>query len=439
MTSDCEITLMALLRRLFGVAFIFANVSFQASAADIRPYISGAYRAIVIEGKIEPGDFDTFNRIVRENNGRVSGVFCFSPGGDFYEAMKIGRAMRAFELHSQAPMKNAAGRPVCEDGSGILDIKPNDAKNCTCASAGFFLHIGATSKGGTYLAVHRPYFEKGRFGNLPEADAKKAFDTLQASARDYMREMGVPQHIQEEVLGTPSDKILVLDDATVKTYFWGDLPYRHDWLENKCARLSNSERQRSNVYSARLRGARSAASSDLSKAERADLDALQKKEEAERNCRIAINQQGRIEAYGKYFHERPTDFGNQNFSKWSEVTKYLGRYFYELASEEKFEEDHLLDQTSLKREATATTPALLLFDAPEHPKVVASIAVLSTPYPSQEYIERLIKSLEAAWGKPSAGNGETNWRWTTAKFYAELKKDKAAEGPYVHLRIQSRE
>ena len=36
------------------------------------------------------------------------------------------------------------------------------------------------------------YFEKGYFGNLTEAEAKKAFDTLQDSAREYMLEMGVP-------------------------------------------------------------------------------------------------------------------------------------------------------------------------------------------------------------------------------------------------------
>ena len=211
----------------------------QATAADIRPHItgSGTFRAIVIEGKIEAGDFDTFIRIVKENQSKISGVVIFSPGGNFYEAMKIGRAMRALELTSQVPMRSQSGRPSCEDG--VLGIKPNDPQNCTCASAGFFIHIGSIHRGGTYLAVHRPYFEKGKFGELSQNDARKAFDALQDSARDYMQEMGVPKHVQEDVLGTPSERALVLDDKTVKTYFWLELPYRHEWKKTDVASFPN--------------------------------------------------------------------------------------------------------------------------------------------------------------------------------------------------------
>ena len=143
-------------------------------------------------------------------------------------------------------MRDLSGRPTCDDEPFS---QPTDKKNCTCASACFFIHIGATHKGGTFLAVHRPYFEKGEFGNLPEAEAKKAFDALQDSARDYMLEMGVPKHIQEDVLGTPSDRALILDEKTIKTYFWGGLPYLDEWKKNKCSRLSNQESKRMRIYS----------------------------------------------------------------------------------------------------------------------------------------------------------------------------------------------
>ena len=83
-----------------------------ATAADIRPESAGSLRMIAIEGTIVPGDFDTFVRIVRENQGHISSVYCFSAGGNLYEAMKIGRAMRALELSSQAPMRDEAGTPV---------------------------------------------------------------------------------------------------------------------------------------------------------------------------------------------------------------------------------------------------------------------------------------------------------------------------------------
>ena len=133
LTQECTLTKKFLAIALYFVLTMLHTA--MATAADIRPFISGSgsFRAIVIEGNIEPGDFETFIRIIKENQGKISGVHIFSPGGDFYEAMKIGRAMRALELSSQVPMRSQSDQPSCE---GILGIKPNDPKNCTCASAG---------------------------------------------------------------------------------------------------------------------------------------------------------------------------------------------------------------------------------------------------------------------------------------------------------------
>lgn len=411
-----------------------------ASAADIRPFIagSGSYRAIVIEGNIEPGDFETFVRIVKENQGQVSGVYIFSPGGDFYEAMKIGRAMRALELSSQVPMRGPDGRPVCEDDG--FGPKPRDPNNCTCASAGFFIHIGAIHRGGTYLAVHRPYFAKGKFGDLSQADAQKAFDVLQESARTYMQEMGVPKHIQEDVLGTPSERALVLDDKTVKTYFWLALPYRHEWKKNRCSKLSESETQRMEDYSRRLLRARSAAETGLSKAEWNDLSALQKKRDEEGRCDIEIEKQSRIEAYTRYFGVKPADYAEQDFSKWSDSAKYLGRRFYELQAEERFDEGEFLGSFFLERAATANAPTIRLSDSLyRQKKVVARIGMASTPNPSPEYTRRLVQSLEGAWGKRSGGNGTTEWLWHKKEFSAKLTYEPvSAEGPLLRLVIESK-
>jgi len=427
-------------RLLTAVLFSLAAMlhSTLAAAADIRPFISGSgsYRTIVIEGNIEPGDFETFVRIAKENQGKISGVHIFSPGGDFYEAMKIGRAMRALELSSQVPMRSQSGQPSCED---ILGIKPNDPKNCTCASAGFFIHIGAVHRGGTYLAVHRPYFAKGKFGDLSQADAQKAFDALQESARAYMQEMGVPKHIQEDVLGTPSERALVLDDKTVKTYFWLELPYRHEWKKNRCSKLSESETQRTEDYSRRLLRARSASDADFSKAEWNDLTALQKKQDEERRCDIEIEKQSRIDAYARYFGVKPTDYAGQNFSKWSDGAKYLGRRFYELQAEDRFDEEKFAGSSFLKRAATANAPAISLSDSRASQKVVTRISMVSTPNPSPEYTQRLVQSLESAWGKRSGGNGTTEWLWDKKGFSAKLSYEPvSAEGPFLGLVIDSK-
>lgn len=437
-TKETSMTISNFMKRIaLGLHLsALAGFSVGAMAADIRPFIhgTGSYREIVIEGNIEPGDFETFVRIVRENQGQVSAVRIFSPGGDFYEAMKIGRAMRALELGSMVPMRDPSGRPSCSDGG--FGPKPNDPKNCTCASACFFIHIGGIHRGGTFLAVHRPYFGKGKFGKLSQADAKKAFDALQDSARDYMQEMGVPKHIQEDVLGTPSERALILDEKTVKTYFWLELPYRHEWTKNRCSRLSESEAGRVESYSRRLLRARNASDADLSKSEWADLGDLQKKQKEELDCAVSISEKSRADAYEKYFGGKPTDFGNHNFTKWSEAPKYLGKRFYELSGEEKFEEEKFANTSYLKRAATGNTPYINLSDSSLKPKVVTWINLVSTPNPSPEFTRRLVKSLEDAWGRRTGGNGTTEWLWSKKEFSAKLVHNPvSAEGPFLSLVI----
>jgi hypothetical protein len=292
--------------------FLTLTTSQHVLASDIwlSTSKSGAYKAIVIEGEIALGDFASFKRIVKENNGAISGVYIYSHGGDFYEAMKIGRAVHALELSTQVPMKDESGRPLCEyDSSGVTPT-PRSPENCICASAGFFIHIGGVSRGGTFLAVHRPYFSKGKFGQLSQLKAKDAYDTLQKSARIYMNEMEVPQHVQEDVLGTPSDKLLLLDDKTIKTYFWLSVPYRYEWLKNKCSKLSDEEVLRKKRYAELLREAtrhpskliNGYADIGFTDADWDDYQAIKKKEEDALQCEVKVIRESRLAAYKKYFH-----------------------------------------------------------------------------------------------------------------------------------------
>jgi len=428
---------------LFSLSLVF--ISHASNAADIRPYIIQGYRAIVIEGQIEPGDFESFIQIVRENQGKVSGVYIFSAGGDFYEAMKIGSAMRELELSSQVPMRNSLGQPSCRKDSFSVSPSPKNSKNCTCASACFFIHIGAIHRGGTYLAVHRPFFAKGKFGTLSQANAQKEFEKLQQRARTYMKEMGVPDHIQEDVLGTPSDKILVLDEKTVETYFSLELPYRHEWIKNKCSILSGKEKQQLEIYSNRLRRGytlKSPTISDLgfSNEEWADMKTLRSKEDDERDCAIKTNAQSRVAAYEKYFGTKPADYKNQDYSKWGKATKYLGKKFYELLSEEKFnEEDHRVINF-LTRPITMNRPSITLADSlPSKRKIVTAVSLTSISNPSTEFTRHLVISLEKAWGEHSGGDGVTEWLWNTHDFSAKLSHDPvSASGSFLVLEIKQR-
>lgn len=295
----------------FCILIIF-TMSQHVLAGDIwlSSSKSGTYKAIVIEGEIATGDFDSFKRIAKENNGAISGVYIYSRGGDFYEAMKIGRAVRALELSTQVPMKDGSGQPICEKDLLNVTPSPQSPENCICASAGFFIHIGGVSRGGTFLAVHRPYFGKGKFGQLSQFKAKEAYDTLQKSARAYMEEMGVPQHVQEDVLGTPSDKFLLLDDKTIKTYFWSSVPYRYEWLKNKCSKLSDDEALRKERYADLLRMAMRAPSRPINgpadmgftDSDWDDYQRIKKKEDESLQCEVKVVRESRLAAYRKYFH-----------------------------------------------------------------------------------------------------------------------------------------
>ena len=277
-------------------AALFTLCSTPALAADVRVVTNGAgsSRAIVIEGPIAGGDLDEFIRLVKYFQGTVAEVHLFSPGGDFAEAMKIGRAVRALELSSRVPARAASGSPSC----GAIGIKPNDHTNCTCASACFFIHVAGTVRRGDYLAVHRPYFPADAFGRLAQRDAMKAFEVLQRSAAEYMDDMGVPKHVQEDVLGTPSDRTLLLDDRTIRNYFSGDLPYRDEWTRSRCSRLTSGERARLLTESP---------AADARPAEtQGDLRELQTRRGEELKCVVAVQNESRLAAYEKYFGVRPT-------------------------------------------------------------------------------------------------------------------------------------
>lgn len=282
-----------LLSQFFFFSLLVSSLS--ASGADIWSFTGGGSESVVIEGRIEEGDFNKFIDAVEKGKGNVVTVYLFTPGGSFYEAMKIGEAIRDLELASVVPTKSDDETPFC---GGFFLPKPKNPENCTCASAGFFIHIGSVHRGGTYLAVHRPHFIKGEYGGLPQSEAQDAFERLQSTAKQYMNNMGVPEHLQSEVLGISSERVVVLDDETVKTFFWQGLPYRHEWMRNRCGELSPSQIGRLEIYSDMLASqGRGAFSSD----EKSDFFNLMDMEKKEIACVADMQEHSREKAYKDYF------------------------------------------------------------------------------------------------------------------------------------------
>jgi hypothetical protein len=112
----------------------------MADAAEIKA--DRTREGVILEGKIEAGDFDKLrNFYFRE--GAIN-IFLASPGGDLAEAMKIGRLVRELKLTTAVPDKL---RPASDLSSTfqkewIAKYKLTDLNaNYMCASACFFIFV----------------------------------------------------------------------------------------------------------------------------------------------------------------------------------------------------------------------------------------------------------------------------------------------------------
>lgn len=398
----------------------------QLLAAELRLNVSGTYRALDIEGRIEPGDYERFLRIAKENQGQLSGVNLYSGGGDFVEAIKIGRALRALEMSSQVPQRSRDGRPICEEALGS---RARDPANCTAASAAFFIHIGGIHRGGTYLAVHRPYFDPKVFRSLSQEEARLALDKLLTEARQYMSEMAIPPHIQEEVLSTPSDKVVLLEERQIRAHIWGDLPHRYEWRRAKCAQLAPGDTQRLSSLGSRL-----VARDRLTADELEEITKLQTGRDQEMRCDIQLTEASRRAAYERFFGAAPSDTENHSFAKWLDAPKYLGRAFEELASEERFEPERaVLGTSTLTRKETAKSPAASVMDLGNKRKQVSWVSIAKEE-PTTQFRERVRATLQAAWGVPEGE--ESNLQWTTKQFRARLIYETRASRPALLLVVE---
>jgi len=413
-------------RLLLGpfIATVIATATLHASqAAEMRLNVMGSASFLDIEGVIEPGDYERFLRIAKDSQGKLVGVSLYSPGGDFLEAIKIGKALRALEISSQVPMRTRDGRAVCEK-SAVSTLR--NSENCTAASAAFFIHIGAIHRGGTYLAVHRPHFDPSKFRNLSQTEAQVAYGQLLSTAKDYMNEMAIPSHVQEEVLNTPSDKTVLLDERAIRTHIWGDLPHRYEWRRAKCSRMTPKQAQRYQELTQKPR---------LDAHEREEWRALDGLNKEESRCEIALVTESRRVAYTKFFAISPSDVIGHDFSKWLAAPRYLGRTFEDVTSEERFEPGiGLAGSSVLEKQATSKSPATTLMDSKAKKRFVSWVSVYHEA-PSEEFMETLRGKLTASWGKPSVY--DETWHWNTGHFKAILEHHAKERTPFVTLVIEA--
>lgn len=355
---------MKLSLALFGVL-----LSSPIFAADIR-FFGNSYlgQSLVIEGPIEFGDYQRAEAILRQGRGEIISVFIFSPGGDFVEAMKIGRLLRTLELHTWPPSGFLGEPPKCEKQDTEFGPAPKDPKNCICASAGFFIYIGGIERTAGHLVIHRPRFATSDFGKLSAAEAKKRHDRLQEEAVRYMKEMELPSRLIEEVLAVPSSEGKVLDHDTVTTFLSIESPSRQEWIQNRCDGF-NSGKAEAQVNS----------------------------------CKLIARRELRLKAFESYFKTSGATLQQNHIDTWTDFLKYLGK------SKKDVKKMWGGFDTGRAREdkgffSPTTVPGGPVITLTLDKSDIVSMVVLETVIPHERHREAILKAIGEKFGSPTAAN-----------------------------------
>lgn len=164
--------------------------------------------SIDIQGPITAGDVSAFIEVATEvsRGGSELRVTLESPGGDFVEALAIGRLVRKLNATT------IAHGIVSED-------QKDDPKRCY--SACFLIFTAGSIRDPEdnvwyaftnkevripVLGVHRPYIERATFSQLTLSEAKSAYKQIETETREYLAELGVPVRLADLMFATASDR-----------------------------------------------------------------------------------------------------------------------------------------------------------------------------------------------------------------------------------------
>jgi hypothetical protein len=248
-------------RLIVAIAVIYGGAA-PLHAADIRADIIGGGlrgpggvmlgpRSVVLEGKIETGDYDRLRDIYGER-GRsefflglptVNELSLASPGGDLVEAMKIGRLVRALKLHTIVPTRVG---PHSHIGTANEHKLKNSKADYMCASACFFIFVAGIERtaDGDYpiLGIHRPYLSDSDLRTLSGDQAIISTSRVRTTVENYLKEMNVPAKYADLMFSTPKDKVRWIVDADFHADLEGIIPELKDWLAARCDKRTDVEK-----------------------------------------------------------------------------------------------------------------------------------------------------------------------------------------------------
>jgi hypothetical protein len=195
---------------------------------------------LVLEGKIEAGDFDKVRSFLgnKANFERINGgVFAASPGGNLVEAIKIGRLIRALRLSTEAP----SGPPTEARRFSQPVIAPNNLVNprinYQCSSACFFIYVSGVYRSLGWvgrLGIHRPTQLESETNKLDVEQATNLAWRVRGFVKKYLDDMNVPDKYVDLMYSVPPNEVRWISQSEFESDIEGFVPDAKRWLSSKC-------------------------------------------------------------------------------------------------------------------------------------------------------------------------------------------------------------
>lgn len=175
---------------------------------------------ILLKGEIAAGDHENLVKELKRTGAWT--LHLDSPGGDTYEAMKIGRLVRSALLQAMPYGKCWSACALILLGDGVEWVR--------LANRMFTLDI----------AFHRAYLLPEINRKLGLDESQKAHRKISTDVKSYLNEMEVDTWVIEKILGQSSQETWIPTHQEVEQVFkkWSGL---EEWLNAKCGSMSDSE------------------------------------------------------------------------------------------------------------------------------------------------------------------------------------------------------
>ena len=162
--------------------------------------------AVYVGGPIAQGDAEELRAI--HALLPVHTLHISSPGGSVAEAVKISQFVEEFSIAVRTEHSFQ-----CDAGS-MRSSLPDD-KQCGCASACAFIWLAAPVRYGSEVKIHRPYFARSDFGDLPDEQALAAYNAASQQVRSMLDKRGYSSEFVGRLFNTPRENYQRLKKAEI--------------------------------------------------------------------------------------------------------------------------------------------------------------------------------------------------------------------------------